>query len=169
METPVALPAQEDRAWSLLIGVMMWLPAALDTYLERVAGIAHADYQVLRWLSVTEEREIHMTHLAATANVTPSHLSRIVARLETKGWIVRSNDPRDARKVLARLTDAGAHVVSEIEPGYVAQIQNHIFSHLTPAQAHQLEDITEAVLTPLRADCVALLPPRAERPDSTQP
>lgn len=169
MDTPDALPAQEDRTWSLLIGVMMWLPVALDTYLERVAGIGHADYQVLRWLSVTEEREVHMTHLATTANVTPSHLSRIVTRLESKGWIVRGNDPRDARKVLARLTDAGAQVVSDIAPGYVAQIRNHIFSRLTPAQAHQLEDITEALLTPLRADCVALLPPRAERPDSTQP
>lgn len=161
METPDALPAHEDRAWSLLIGVMMWLPVALDTYLERVAGIGHADYQVLRWLSLTEDREVHMTHLAATANVTPSHLSRIVARLEAKGWIVRSHDPRDARKVLARLTDAGARVVRDIEPGYVAQVRDHIFSRLTPEQAHQLEDITEALLTPLRADCVALLPPRA--------
>lgn len=161
METAGGLPAQEDRTWSLLIGVMMWLPAALDTYLERVAGIGHADYQVLRWLSLTDDREVHMTHLAATASVTPSHLSRIVARLGAKGWIVRGHDAHDARKVVARLTEEGAQVVREIEPGYVAQVTDHIFSRLTPEQAHHLEDITEALLTPLRADCVALLPPRS--------
>lgn len=157
------LSAQEDRTWSLLVGVMMWLPAELDTYLERVAGLSHAEYQVLRWLSLSEDREIHMTHLAATASVTPSHLSRIVARLQERGWITRSSDPSDARRTLARLTDPGADVVADTEPGYAAAVRNIVFRHLTPAQAQQLEDITEAVLTPLRADCVELLPPRASR------
>ncbi|MFD6162578.1 MarR family winged helix-turn-helix transcriptional regulator [Nocardia sp. NPDC060256] len=157
------LSAQQDRTWSLLIGVMMWLPAELDAYLERVAGLSHAEYQVLRWLSLSEDREVHMTRLAATASVTPSHLSRIVARLQARGWITRSNDPDDARRTLARLTTSGAQVVAETEPGYTAEVRSHLFAHLTSAQAHQLEDITEAILTPLRADCVELLPPRASR------
>ncbi|WP_130178501.1 MarR family winged helix-turn-helix transcriptional regulator [Cryobacterium sp. SO1] len=157
------LSSHEDRTWSLLVGVMMWLPAELDTYLERVAKLSHAEYQVLRWLSLSEEREIHMTRLAATASVTPSHLSRIVARLQERGWITRSSDPRDARRTLARLTDAGAGVVAETEPGYCAEVRRTVFAHLTPAQATGLEDIAEAVLTPLREDCVSVLPPRASR------
>ncbi|MBQ1082470.1 MarR family winged helix-turn-helix transcriptional regulator [Nocardiopsis sp. B62] len=157
------LSAQQDRTWSLLIGVMMWLPTELDAYLERVAGLSHAEYQVLRWLSLTEDREVHMTRLAATASVTPSHLSRIVARLQKRGWITRSSDPADARRTLARLTDAGADVVAATEPGYASQVRDHLFAHLTTEQSEQLEDITEAVLTPLRADCVELLPPRASR------
>ncbi|WP_197383637.1 MarR family winged helix-turn-helix transcriptional regulator [Mycolicibacterium mengxianglii] len=154
------LSAQEDRTWSLLVGVMMWLPAELDAYLERVAGLSHAEYQVLRWLSVSEEREVHMTHLAATASVTPSHLSRIVARLEARGWITRSSDPSDARRTLARLTAAGAEIVAGTEPGYAAEVRSHVFGRLTLEQTRQLEDITEVVLTPLRPDCVGVLPPR---------
>lgn len=157
------LSAQQDRTWSLLIGVMMWLPAELDAYLERVAELSHAEYQVLRWLSLSEDREVHMTRLAATASVTPSHLSRIVARLQKRGWITRSIDPADARRTLARLTDSGAGVVAATEPGYAAEVRSHVFAHLTPEQAQQLEDITEAVLIPLRADCVELLPPRTSR------
>jgi DNA-binding MarR family transcriptional regulator len=160
MDGDAALSSQQDRTWSLLIGVMMWVPAELDAYLEKAAGLSHAEYQVLRWLSVSEDREVHMTRLAATASVTPSHLSRIVARLQGRGWITRSTDPRDARRTLARLTDAGAEVVERTEPGYAAQVRELIYGHLTAAQARQLEDITEAVLTPLRADCVHLLPPR---------
>jgi DNA-binding MarR family transcriptional regulator len=154
------LSTHEDRTWSLLIGVMMWLPAELDAYLERIAGLSHAEYQVLRWLSLTEEREVHMTRLAATASVTPSHLSRIVARLQARGWITRSSDPNDARRTLARLTDAGADVVTETEPGYCAEVRRLLFGNLTAEQTHGLEDIAEAVLTPLREDCVRLLPPR---------
>lgn len=139
----------------------MWLPAELDTYLERAAGISHAEYQVIRWLSANEDREIHMSRLAATANVTPSHLSRIVARLEKREWIIRSTDPEDARRTLARLTDAGAQVVDHTEPGYADQIRRHVFNHLDTSQARQLEEVTEALLSPLRPDCVQLLPPRS--------
>jgi DNA-binding MarR family transcriptional regulator len=157
------LSAQEDRTWSLLIGVMMWLPTELDAYLERVAGLSHAEFQVLRWLSLDADCEVHMTRLAATASVTPSHLSRIVARLQSRGWISRSADPSDARRTLARLTNPGADVVAAAWPGYAAEVRKHVFAHLTSAQARQLEDITEAVLNPLRADCVGLLPPRSAR------
>ncbi|RCK70145.1 MarR family transcriptional regulator [Desertihabitans brevis] len=163
MPTPRLTP-QQDRAWSLLIGVMTWLPAELDAHLDRAAGLSHAEYQVLRWLSLSEDREVHMTRLAATASVTPSHLSRIVARLEKRELLTRSNDPTDARRTLARLTAAGARVVEEVEPGYAAEVRRLVFEHLDPGQAEQLEGIAEALLTPLRSDCVGLLPPRALRP-----
>ncbi len=152
------LVGHEARTWSLLLGVMMWLPAELDAYLERVAGVSHAEYQVLRWLSAGEDRELHMTRLAATANVTPSHLSRIVARLERRGWIERGPDPDDARRTLARLTPVGAATVADCEPGYAAEVRRLVFAHLHRDQVDQLARIAEAVLTPLRPDCIAALP-----------
>jgi len=160
VDEPTRLSPQQDRTWSLLVGVMTWLPAELDAYLERAAGVSHAEYQALRWLSVSEDREVHMSGLAATANVTPSHLSRIVARLEKRHWITRSSDPEDARRTLARLTEAGAQMVHRVEPGYAREVRRHVFDLLDPSRAEQLEDLTEAVLTPLHPDCVRALPPR---------
>ena len=154
------LTPQQDRTWNLLVGVMMWLPAELDAFLQRTTGLSHCEYQVLRWLSASEEREIHMSRLAATANVTPSHLSRIVARLEKQGCLTRSTDLADARKTLARLTDAGALIVEETEPAYVAEVRRHVFDRLDQQAIEQLETLTETILTPLRSDCVAVLPPR---------
>lgn len=161
MSEPSSLSPQQDRAWSLLVGVMTWLPVRLDGYLEQAAGISHADYQTLRWLSLSEDREVHMSQLAATASVTPSHLSRIVARLEKRRWITRSNDPDDARRTLARLTREGARTVERLEPGYAREVRRHVFDHLAPQGARDLEDLAEAVLTPLHPGCVQLLPPRA--------
>jgi len=157
------LSPQQDRTWSLLVGVMMWLPAELDTYLERSADLSHAEYGVLRCLSLGEDREIHMSRLAATASVTPSHLSRIVGRLEKRGLLMRSADPTDARKTLARLTQPGARLLAEVEPGYIAQVRARVFELLENQQLDQLEDLAEAILTPLRRECVDLLPPRSGR------
>lgn len=157
------LSSQQDRTWSLLVGVMMWMPAELDTYLEQSADLSHAEYGVLRCLSVSEDREIHMSRLAATANVTPSHLSRIVGRLEKRDLLTRSTDLTDARKTLARLTPSGAQLLADVEPGYVAQVRARVFELLDQQQLNQLEDLAEAILTPLRSDCVALLPARSAR------
>lgn len=157
------LTPQQDRTWALLVGVMMWLPAELDTYLEQAADLSHAEYGVLRCLSLSEDREIHMSRLAATASVTPSHLSRIVGRLEKRSLLARSTDPTDARRTLARLTQSGANLLHEVEPGYVAEVRARVFELLENRQLEQLEDIAEAILTPLRAECVDLLPPRSAR------
>lgn len=161
--SPDRLSSQQDRTWSLLVGVMMWLPAELDAYLEQAADLSHAEYGVLRCLSLSEDREIHMSRLAATANVTPSHLSRIVGRLEKRNFLARSTDPADARRTLARLTPSGARLLTEVEPGYVAEVRARVFELLDPQQLGQLEDLAEAILTPLRPDCIELLPPRAVR------
>lgn len=152
---------QQDRTWSLLVGIIMWLPAELDTYLEQSADLSHAEYGVLRCLSLGEDREIHMSRLAATANVTPSHLSRIVARLEKRLLLTRRADPADARKTLARLTPAGAQLLFDVEPGYVAEVRARVFELLDPQQLNQLEDLAESILIPLRRDCVDLLPARS--------
>lgn len=157
------LSPQQDRTWSLFVGVMMWLPAELDVYLEQVADLSHAEFGVLRCLALGEDREIHMSRLAATASVTPSHLSRIVGRLEKRGLLARSADPTDARKTLARLTPAGDRLLAEVEPGYVAEVRSRVFDLLGDRQLDQLEDLAEAILTPLRGECVDLLPPRSAR------
>lgn len=141
----------------------MWLPAELDTYLESTAHLSHAEFGVLRCLSISEDREIHMSRLAATASVTPSHLSRIVGRLEKRGLLLRSADPADARRTLARLTQSGARLLGEVEPGYIAEIRARVFDLLGDGQREQLEDVAEAILTPLRGECVDLLPPRSAR------
>lgn len=156
MTTPAtALHGDQDRAWALLVGVMTWLPAALDTRLAEVGDISHVEYQVLRWLSRTEDRSLHMTRLADTAAVTPSHLSRIVARLEKRGMITRTPDPADGRYTLARLTDLGADTVTATEDAYGAAVRELVFDRLAPEQVGQLEAIAGTVLGHVKPECAA--------------
>ncbi|MET8979377.1 hypothetical protein ABZX85_27595 [Streptomyces sp. NPDC004539] len=48
---PHWLDAEEKATWRALTGVLIRLPAALDSQLRRDAGISHFEYQVLAVLT----------------------------------------------------------------------------------------------------------------------
>jgi DNA-binding MarR family transcriptional regulator len=52
----------------------------------------------------------HLHHLAAHLGVTPSSMSLMIDRLERGGYVRRSRDAGDARRVNLRLTRAGARI-----------------------------------------------------------
>jgi len=157
-DDPGALSPSEDRSWALLVGLMMWLPAELDARLATTTGLNYVDYQTLRWLSLTEDGALHMTQLAATSSVTPSHLSRIVARLEKRLMIERIPDPNDGRFTLAHLTENGARVVADSEATFGSAVRELVFTRLGPDQVQHLDAITESILSNIKPDCVSALP-----------
>src|SRR3954454_20632182 len=128
------------------MGVLIWLPAALDAQLLRDAGISHFEYQVLAMLSMSSERTLRMSELAGVANGSLSRLSRGVDRLEKRGWVARRPDPDDGRYTLATLTDAGWDTVVETAPGHVEEVRRRVFDQLTKAQVRQLGDIGNRIL-----------------------
>ncbi|HEY0214977.1 MAG TPA: MarR family transcriptional regulator [Cellulomonas sp.] len=150
-----ALGPDEDRTWALVVGAMMWLPAALDARLATTAPVTHVEYQVLRWLSLADDHALHMSRLADTTSVTPSHLSRIVARLERRALVARTPDPADGRYTLAILTDAGARTVAGTADAYGTAVRELLLERLDPAEVHQLETIAARVLGHIRPECVA--------------
>jgi DNA-binding MarR family transcriptional regulator len=150
-EPDAALRHDEDRAWALLVGVMTWLPAALDVRLAAIADVSHVEYQVLLWLSRTEDGALHMSRLADTASVTPSHLTRIVTRLEKRGMVARSPDPQDGRYTLARLTEQGVATVA----AYGTAVRELVLDRLGPDQVHHLEQIAATILGQVKPECLA--------------
>lgn len=138
---PRWLTVDETRAWIALASTVVWLPTALDAQLQRDAGVSFVEYTVLSWLSMRPARTSRMSEIAALANVKLSHLSRIAARLEGRGWMRREPDPDDGRATLAILTAAGWEKVVATAPGHVAEVRRLVFDGLTPAQVDQLRQI----------------------------
>ncbi len=58
---PRWLDPQQATAWLELAALMVTLPTALDSQLQRDAGISHFEYQVLAMLSTAPDRTLHMT------------------------------------------------------------------------------------------------------------
>jgi DNA-binding MarR family transcriptional regulator len=146
MEDPRWLDQEEQQSWLALAGVLTWLPAALDAQLLRDAEVSHFEYQVLAMLSMSAERTMRMSELAQVANGSLSRLSRVVDRLERRGWVSRRPDPDDGRYTLATLTDAGWDKVVRTAPGHVEEVRRRVFDQLTKAQVRQLGDIGRRIL-----------------------
>ena len=82
-----------------LIGVVELLPGALDSQLQRDAGVSHFEYMVLAKLSEAPDRTLRMTALAAHTNSTLARLSHVISRLVNRGFVERipcrrTNGPR---------------------------------------------------------------------------
>ncbi|GIG41795.1 MarR family winged helix-turn-helix transcriptional regulator [Cellulomonas phragmiteti] len=155
------LTRDETHAWIALVSLTVHLPHALDTQLQRDAGLSLTEYQVLSWLSMATRRTRRMRDLAARADVSLSHLSRIVARLEARGWVRRHPEPTDGRTTLATLTDDGWDKVVATAPGHAAEVRRRVFDGLTPAQVAALTDVARHVTDA----CGVTLPPIDGDPD----
>ena len=100
VEEPRWLTAEEQQTWLELIGVLTWLPDAIDAQLQRDAGVSHFEYQVMAMLSMAPQRTRRMSEVAALANGSLTRLSRTVDRLDKRGWVTRRPDPEDGRSTL---------------------------------------------------------------------
>lgn len=139
------LDAEEEAVWLRFMGVVVRLPAALDTQLRRDSGLSHFEYLTLAALSMTETRTMRMSDMAAFAEGSLSRLSHACKRLEADGWLTRQPHPDDGRVTLATLTDAGYAKVVEAAPGHVRAVRELVFAPLTKQQVKQLGQIAERI------------------------
>ncbi|MFE7629490.1 MarR family winged helix-turn-helix transcriptional regulator [Kocuria sp. NPDC057446] len=132
------LSPEEREAWLALVSIMFTLPGSIESQLQSEADLSLAEYLVLAMLSEAPDRRRRMSDLAAATNTSQSRLSRIVARLERDGLVVRAGGELDKRVVLAEITDRGLERVEQVAPGHVEHVRRTVIDRLTPAQVQQL-------------------------------
>lgn len=131
MENMDALTAQEADTWARMWACHMQLPAALEAQLKRDAGVTYFEFLAMLKISESSNASRRMTDLSGATTMSLSHLSRVVTRLEKKGFIARIPDPNDGRATFAALTPAGQRTVSAGYPGYVSELRRIFFDNLT--------------------------------------
>ncbi|GGK87087.1 MarR family transcriptional regulator [Mangrovihabitans endophyticus] len=136
----------QQQTWRRFVELLVRFPAALETQLQRDAGITHMGYVVLATLSERDDRRLAMSQLAKNASSSLSRLSHVVSRLETRGWVRRERDPEDGRVQIAVLTDAGLAKVRETAPGHAEAVQQLLFDRLTASQVRQLHRLAQILL-----------------------
>ena len=152
------------ETWAALATVLEWLPAALDTQLQRDSDLTHFEYGVMFALADADEHTLRMSTLAGYSNSSLSRLSRAVARLETRKWVRRSPDPADGRYTLATLTAAGRRKVDQAGPGHEDLVRRVVLDPLTGNQVRQLREISRRIMGAIRAEEGWRPSPNPERP-----
>jgi DNA-binding MarR family transcriptional regulator len=150
---PRWLDDEEMSAWLALNGVILLLPAALDSQMQRDNGITMFEYLVMAMLSEAPGRTLQLKRLARVTNGSLSRLSHVVTRLEARDWVRREPLAENGRVTMARLTDAGYAKVVASAPSHVETVRQLVFDNLDRRQVRQLQEISTRLLRSLADDC----------------
>jgi len=117
------------------------LPAALDSQLQREAGMTHFEFIVMAALSRQPGHRLQLKELAVMANGSLSRLSHVVSRLEREGWVRRVSGNK-GRATNAELTDKGFRKLREAGPIHFQEVRRRVFDVLTPEEVKDLRRLT---------------------------
>jgi DNA-binding MarR family transcriptional regulator len=141
------LTPDELNSWLSVVRLMTWLPWSIDQQLQHDSSLATVEYQVLACLSQSPQRVMRMSSLAFVTNASLSRLSRVVKRLEHRGFVRREPDPTDGRFTNAILTDSGFRTLEDAAPGHVAHVRSLVIDVLSPEQLRRLGQAAERILS----------------------
>jgi DNA-binding MarR family transcriptional regulator len=141
----VWLDDDQQHAWRQLLAMIMELPAALESDLQRTTGLTTFEYLVLANLSEAEHWTLRMSELAFKANSSLSRLSHVVRRLEGNGLVVKRACADDGRVSVVELTKAGMKRVSAAAPSHVAKVRELVIEPMTKTDLIRLGKAAQAI------------------------
>lgn len=127
----VPLSEDERAFWLAFHRANLVVPRALDADLLANQGISLSEYVVLMRLSEAPERSMRMSYLAASADLSLSGMTRLVARLGADGLVDRVRTDIDGRGACAVLTDAGFDRLTGAYPDHLASVRRAVLDHLS--------------------------------------
>jgi len=127
----------------LLTQVKMSMSEALDEELAPL-GITAAQFVVLVMLADADAGSA--SGLCKTASYDQGAMTRMIDRLERKGFVRRVRSPEDRRRVNLELTAEGRAVYPKLIAS-AANVNNRFLSGLKKAEVDQLERLLRHMLT----------------------
>jgi DNA-binding MarR family transcriptional regulator len=151
MTDPDATSLTDARvAWHNLLQVSTRVIREFDRRLDLGHRISAREFDVLINLDNAPEGRLRMTELANAAMLSSGGLTRLVGRLEERGFVQRDQDTADARAFHAKLTDEGRARLADARVTHDAVIHDLFGAHLSPAEIGTLTRALAHVLGPDR-------------------
>ncbi len=141
----------EQAAWGGLLGTHGRLLKAIDANLQQRHGISHVQFEALLRLSWTPDRRMRIQDLAEQSILSPSGMSRAVARLEQLGYVERTPAAEDGRGAYAVLTGAGSQQFEAALRTHVAFVRAAFLDELADDELEQLAGVWRRIDTRARA------------------
>lgn len=141
-----SMEAKENELAQLLSVELMRLGGRLESSVQghlKQWDISTPQFNVLRILFVRDEGEGVSCQTVIDRLLTPvPDLTRLLSRLEERGWVTRFRDPHDRRIRRSKLTETGRSVVEEIYPTLTVFHQTE-FASLTLSEMQTLFKLVE--------------------------
>lgn len=140
MESPV------DEAVVSLMVAASWLGDRLDQALEGL-DVSMAQYNVLRILGGAQPDGHPRCEVAKRMIDRAPDVTRLLDRLESRGFVARARDADDARRSRARITRAGLDVLHRATAALGA-VEAEVARRLTTPEQRELSRLCEALFGP---------------------
>lgn len=111
--------------------------------IRRKSQLSFPGYQLL--FSLKAVGQVGSIQLARIAGVSTASMTSLLHTLERKGYVVRQEDPEDARKKLVSLTRVGDQLVCELHQENMAR-ELAWSQAMTREQAEQLNELVSILL-----------------------
>ena len=128
-----------NEAWEALFRAQSTIVQELSAR-DAWEDLVPREYGVLYALSSSPEG-LRITELGADVLLTQPGMSRLVARLETRGLVQRVADPEDARAFRIRLTAAGVATQRRIGRAHARHVAEAMTRNLDRDELEQLLDL----------------------------
>jgi DNA-binding MarR family transcriptional regulator len=102
-------------------------------------------YEVLAAVAEAPEQRLRMGDLAEALVITRGGLTKLVDRLVKAGLLERTFCETDRRASYATLLPAGAHMLREMRPVIVGELELAFSANLSVKQANELRETLDAV------------------------
>jgi DNA-binding MarR family transcriptional regulator len=156
----------KDPKWLAFYGLLQahtHLVDLIGSQMERETGLPPSWFEVLACLS---DGPVRMSELAEDVTLSRGGATRLVARMEEAGLVVREIPPHDRRATFARLTPAGQAALDRAMPVHLAAVEERFGRHLDDAQAAALRSAFAALLIGNGVECGALTNAELDAPPS---
>ena len=149
--------ARESIARSLRpSGALLAAHIALDAAIKRGA-VERSEHDsttldLLLRLDLSDAGSLRSVELCQQLMLSPSHVSRMIDKLEAKGLAVRRPDPDDRRAQQVVITDEGRAAVGSFAPDLAGVIDRVIGETLDDGEVEQLIDMLTRIEHAARRD-----------------
>jgi DNA-binding MarR family transcriptional regulator len=117
-------------AWIGLLETHKQLTRALDAELMVQHGLSLSALELLARLAAAENRQLHLSALAAASGLSLSRVSRVIDALVERKLVARLACPTDARAVHAQISEDGLALVRNAQATHFASVQAAFFDLL---------------------------------------
>lgn len=110
--------------------VVKALPRFLDVDLLQGIGLSASEYSVIMHLSEAPKRELRMSDLAGSCELSASRMTRLVDDLQSRSLVTKEVSSTDGRGNVARLTPRGMAKLKGAWPVHLESVRTRFFDHL---------------------------------------
>lgn len=113
-----------SATWSTVATLASTVEASLDRWLVDTHRIGLTEFRALSHLSLAPNKELRVNDLAQRIGLNPSSTTRLVTRLESKGFVQRDICVDDGRGVYAVISRHGEGLLLEAHTAYEARVRD---------------------------------------------